>query len=398
MNNTDLIHLIKHFMRNEHKAVEEVIDSPLSEVANLIKVLQSCQGKVVFIGVGKSGIIARKLAATFASTGTPSFFVHGTEAVHGDLGMVAKDDVVILISNSGETAEILATLPSLKKMGNYLISFTRSHHSSLAISCDLSVEIPVKSEADKLLPGVRIISRFGTGIDNIDLRAAQQSGIVVNNAVGINSNAVAEFIIGLIFASMRNIPGSYHAMQNGYWGESHGCELQGKRIGLVGYGNIGKTLAKRLSGFDVELLAFDKQPDYQFADKAGVQFVSIEDIFMQSHVIIVLLPFSSELENFISHKYLSMMRNGALIINAARGKLLDEGALLQVIEERNVFAALDVFSSEPLAQFSPLLHAKNIITTPHIAAATVESYQQTGIHVAQSIIDYFAGREIKNVL
>ncbi|HBB0053383.1 TPA: phosphoglycerate dehydrogenase, partial [Escherichia coli] len=249
-----------------------------------------------------------------------------------------------------------------------------------------------------LLPGVRIISRFGTGIDNIDLRAAQQSGIVVNNAVGINSNAVAEFIIGLIFASMRNIPGSYHAMQNGYWGESHGCELQGKRIGLVGYGNIGKTLAKRLSGFDVELLAFDKQPDYQFADKAGVQFVSIEDIFMQSHVIIVLLPFSSELENFISHKYLSMMRNGALIINAARGKLLDEGALLQVIEERNVFAALDVFSSEPLAQFSPLLHAKNIITTPHIAAATVESYQQTGIHVAQSIIDYFAGREIKNVL
>ena len=79
---------------------------------------------------------------------------------------------------------------------------------------------------------------------------------------------------------------------------------------------------------------------------------------MQSHVIIVLLPFSPELENFISHKYLSMMRNGALIINAARGKLLDEGALLQVIEERNVFAALDVFSSEPLAQFSPLLHAK----------------------------------------
>ncbi|MBW6087514.1 hypothetical protein HTS61_16940 [Escherichia coli] len=93
------------------------------------------------------------------------------------------------------------------------------------------------------------------------------------------------------------------------------------------------------------------------AGKDGVQFVSIEDIFMQSHVIIVLLPFSPELENFISHKYLSMMRNGALIINAARGKLLDEGALLQVIEERNVFAALDVFSSEPLAQFSPLLHA-----------------------------------------
>lgn len=149
MNNTDLIYLIKHFMHNELKAVEEVIYSPLSEFANLIKVLQSCQGKVVFIGVGKSGIIARKLAATFASTGTPSF-LFTVRKRYGDLGMVAKDDVVILISNSGETAEILATLPSLKKMGNYLISFTRSHHSSLAISCDLSVEIPVKSEADNL--------------------------------------------------------------------------------------------------------------------------------------------------------------------------------------------------------------------------------------------------------
>ncbi|MGT8959782.1 SIS domain-containing protein [Escherichia coli] len=114
MNNTDLIHLIKHFMRNEHKAVEEVIDSPLSEVANLIKVLQSCQGKVVFIGVGKSGIIAGNSPQHLPA---PELlvFVHGTEAVHGDLGMVAKDDVVILISNSGETAEILATLPSLKK-------------------------------------------------------------------------------------------------------------------------------------------------------------------------------------------------------------------------------------------------------------------------------------------
>lgn len=250
---------------------------------------------------------------------------------------------------------VLVTVPSFSARCVSASKLLRENHFNLIIKNN--VEHLVKSESTvlresicaviagkdcyqadtlSLLPGVRIISRFGTGIDNIDLRAAQQSGIVVNNAVGINSNAVAEFIIGLIFASMRNIPGSYHAMQNGYWGESH--------------------------------------------------------------VIIVLLPFSSELENFISHKYLSMMRNGALIINAARGKLLDEGALLQVIEERNVFAALDVFSSEPLAQFSPLLHAKNIITTPHIAAATVESYQQTGIHVAQSIIDYFAGREIKNVL
>ena len=150
MNNTDIISLIKTFMRNEHKAVEEIINAPLSETASLVKVIQSCRGKVVFIGVGKSGIIAKKLAATFSSTGTPSFFIHGTEAAHGDLGMVTSEDVVILISNSGETTELLATLPSLKKMNNFLVSFTRSHNSSLATNCNLSVEIPVRNEADNL--------------------------------------------------------------------------------------------------------------------------------------------------------------------------------------------------------------------------------------------------------
>lgn len=252
------------------------------------------------------------------------------------------------------------------------------------------------SSTFSLMPGLKIISRFGTGIDNIDVVAAKDYGIVVNNAPGINSNAVAEFIMGLIFSGLRNIPASYLDLQNGYWGDSLGSELNGKRIGLLGFGNIAKTLVKRLSGFDTEILAYDKKLDFSDAEKFGIRFVSVEDIFMQSNIIVVLLPYSPSLENFISHKYLSMMRNGALMINAARGKLVDESALLQVIEERNVYAALDVFNQEPLPQFSPLLHSQNIITTPHIAAATVESYHETGIHTAQSIIDFFGGKMVKN--
>ncbi len=248
-----------------------------------------------------------------------------------------------------------------------------------------------------LLPKLKIISRFGTGIDNIDTEAAKKAGIVVNNARGLNANAVAEFIIGLIFSGLRNIPCNHMDMQNGYWGYSLGNELNSKRVGLLGFGNIAKTLVKRLSGFDIEILAYDKFPDHEMADKMAVKFVSIDDIFMQSNVIIVLLPYTPSLENFISHKYLSMMRNGALLINAARGKLIDERALLQVTDERNVHSALDVFQHEPLPQFSPLLHSRNIITTPHIAAATVESYHQTGIHAAKSVIDFFAGKAIENI-
>lgn len=113
MNNTDLIHLIKHFMRNEHKAVEEVIDSPLSEVANLIKVLQSCQGKVVLLVLVSPVLLPGNSPQHLPAPELPRF-VHGTEAVHGDLGMVAKDECCYSYFNSGETAEILATLPSLK--------------------------------------------------------------------------------------------------------------------------------------------------------------------------------------------------------------------------------------------------------------------------------------------
>lgn len=102
-----------------------------------------------------------------------------------------------------------------------------------------------------LLPKLKIISRFGTGVDNIDTDAAKKSGIVVNNARGINANAVAEFIIGLIFSGLRNIPGNHMDMQNGYWGYSLGNELNGKRVGLLGFGNIAKTLVKRLSGFEI---------------------------------------------------------------------------------------------------------------------------------------------------
>lgn len=247
-----------------------------------------------------------------------------------------------------------------------------------------------------LMPELKIISRFGTGVDNIDIEAARKSGIVVNNAPGINANAVAEFIIGLILSGLRNIPGSHMDIQNGYWGYSPGSELNGRLIGLLGFGNIAKTLVKRLSGFETEILAFDKNPDYSEAAKFGIRFVSADDIFMQSNIIVVLLPYAPELENFISHKNLSMMRNGALLINAARGKLLDERALLRVIEERNIFAALDVFSHEPLPQFSPLLHSRNIITTPHIAAATTESYHKTGLYTARSVIDFFDGKTVKN--
>ncbi|MGX8795024.1 KpsF/GutQ family sugar-phosphate isomerase [Fusibacter sp. JL298sf-3] len=141
---------IKASMRIERDAISEMLDNDGGDYEKVCAALMACDGKVVFMGVGKSGHIGKKLAATFSSTGTPSFFVHATEAVHGDLGMITKADAVILISNSGKTAEILSTLPTLRAIGCTTIALTAGKASPLAEGCDYKLVYPKLEEADHL--------------------------------------------------------------------------------------------------------------------------------------------------------------------------------------------------------------------------------------------------------
>ena len=140
------------------KIAQEVFEIESKEISNLSKLLTddfthavkcilNCSGKLVVSGMGKSGIVGRKIAATLASTGTPSFFLHPGEAYHGDLGMVEKEDIVLLISNSGETDEVLKIIPFLKFQGNLMISMTGNPNSSMANNTDYHVNISVNNEA-----------------------------------------------------------------------------------------------------------------------------------------------------------------------------------------------------------------------------------------------------------
>lgn len=129
------------------KALSEQIGPNYETAVNLIR---NCRGKVVVTGVGKSGHVGKKIAASLASTGTPAFFVHSTEGVHGDLGMIQKEDVVIMISNSGETAEVLNLLPSLAQIGSKKIAITAKEKSTLAEACDVALTYHYESEADHL--------------------------------------------------------------------------------------------------------------------------------------------------------------------------------------------------------------------------------------------------------
>ena len=144
------LELFKKCLKDEAEAILDTIDNFGEEVVDAIKLIQATKGHVIITGVGKSGHVGEKIAASLSSTGTPSFFMHSTEAVHGDLGMVTKDDLVILISNSGETKEVLNVLPTLEKIGVKKISITKNHNSTLAKACDVSLAYKYDKEADSL--------------------------------------------------------------------------------------------------------------------------------------------------------------------------------------------------------------------------------------------------------
>lgn len=141
---------LKEFIAAERDAVTALLSGVGPELDAVIELLLGCKGKVVFFGIGKSGHIGEKLAATFASTGTPSFFVHAGEARHGDFGMIESRDVVILLSHSGSTQETTAAAENIKKIGCVTVAFCRSEDSPLAAVCDFCISYPFDREADRL--------------------------------------------------------------------------------------------------------------------------------------------------------------------------------------------------------------------------------------------------------
>ncbi|WP_332239105.1 KpsF/GutQ family sugar-phosphate isomerase [Sporolactobacillus sp. KGMB 08714] len=174
----DYSQLIKKVMNSEIDALQNVEKNIDPSFNTIVDAVLHCEGKIVFMGVGKSGHIGKKLAATFASTGTPSFFVHGTEAIHGDLGMVEKKDLVIAISNSGETQEVLAPIPSLRRIGSKIIALTGNKNSTLAKASDLVLMVKVNHEADDF---------------NLAPSNSSTAALVVGDAIGLTVSHLKGF-------------------------------------------------------------------------------------------------------------------------------------------------------------------------------------------------------------
>lgn len=248
-------------------------------------------------------------------------------------------------------------------------------------------------------PKLRAMARFGVGVDNIDLAAAKAHGIQVTNAKGMNSNPVAELTVGLILSTLRNVPAFNASIREGKWDRFMGRDLAGMTVGLLGFGDIAQRVAKKLSGFDVSICAYDLYPNLEKARELNVEMVSMEEALHRADVVCMHLPSLPATHHIMDARTFGMMKDGSYFINTARGALVDETALAQALQSGKLTAAaIDVFDQEPVRRDNPLFALPNLFATPHTAAETYDTYHNVGLATARQLLDVFAGKKPNNLL
>lgn len=229
----------------------------------------------------------------------------------------------------------------------------------------------IDADALATADSLRVIARYGVGYSNVDLQAASERSIIVTNTPGANSKSVAELAIGLMLALLRSIERASLETRSGGWPRLKGYSLEGKTVGLIGFGSIGKETARRLAPFECRLLACDPFPDTIFATQIGVKLLDLDELLTQSDIVSLHLPVLPETRGMVNADFLAHMKQGAWLVNTARGELIDEHALhAALVEGRLRGAALDAFQNEPPGKDNPLLALPQVIPTPHMGAHT----------------------------
>ncbi len=295
---------------------------------------------------------------------------------------------------------------------NTVLTTKETLEREIADADALIVRSATKVTADLLAkaPKLRAVGRAGVGVDNIDLEAATKRGVLVMSTPGGNAVSVAEHTFALMLSLARQVPRLDKAIHEGRWEKSStaGTEVRGKTLGLIGLGRIGSEVAVRAEAFDMRVLAYDPFISEAAAREMSVELVPLDQLLAESDFVEQLLAesdfvslhtgLSPATQNLISVANIKKMKNGARIINTARGELVDEAALAEALKcGKLAGAAVDVFAEEP-PKSSPLVGLPNVIATPHVAGSTAEAQEEVGTQVAVQIKDYLADGIIRNAV
>ncbi len=251
----------------------------------------------------------------------------------------------------------------------------------------------VTADIIKAGKNLQVIGRAGVGVDNIDMKAATEAGIIVVNAPTGNTISAAEHTMALMLALARHIPRANACLKGGAWERNRflGTELRGKMLGVIGLGNIGSEVAKRARAFEMKVIGFDPFVSAERAKNMQIELATLERIYKEADFITLHVPLTAQTKNMVGAKELAMMKPSARIINAARGGLIDEEALVAAVNDRKLAgAAIDVFIKEPCTD-NVCFAVENIVVTPHLGASTAEAQDLATSDVVDQVIDVFSG-------
>ncbi len=238
-------------------------------------------------------------------------------------------------------------------------------------------------------PDLKVIARAGTGLDNVDVAAARARGIAVLNTPAANAVSVAELTIGLVLALERHLVDAVTELRAGKWEKTRfaGRELTGRTLGLLGFGRIGREVATRARAFGMTLVAHDPELHAWPAGFEWVRRVSRDELLASSDFVSLHVPLTADTRNSLGAAELQRMKPDAVLVNCARGGIVDEAALVAALEKKELRAAIvDVFATEPPGEH-PLLRLPNVIATPHLGASTREAQERAGVEAAELVIE-----------
>ncbi|MWV38608.1 phosphoglycerate dehydrogenase [Natrialba sp. INN-245] len=271
-----------------------------------------------------------------------------------------------------------------------------SDASGLIVRSGTEVTEEVLEAAEDLV----IVGRAGIGVDNIDIDAATDNGVIVANAPEGNVRAAAEHTVAMTFATARSIPQAHVRLTDGEWAKSDylGAELDGKTLGVVGLGRVGQEVAKKLDSLGMDIVAFDPYISEERAERIGAELVELEDCLSAADFLTIHTPLTPETEGMIGEEELDLLEDG-YVVNVGRGGIIDEDALAAKAADGTIAgAALDVFAEEPLSTDSPLLEHDEIIVTPHLGASTEAAQENVATSTAEQVVAAIVGEPVANAL
>ena len=230
----------------------------------------------------------------------------------------------------------------------------------------------IDASAFALAPKLRVIALHTSGSDNVDVEEATKRGVLVTNVKGVNAEQCAEFAIGLMICVVRQILTGDRAIRAGLWTNRTmtSMDVCGATLGIIGFGQIAKAFAVRARGLGMKILVHTRTENPALAREFGIEYASLDELLRQADIVSLFASLTAETRHMIGVRELALMKRSAYLVNIARGELIDQDALVEVLRNQQIAGAgLDVFEVEPLLE-SPLFALDSVVLTPHQAGLT----------------------------